>query len=205
MKRTPPKNRLPVEILTRAECLALIGTFSNAPTGVRNAAIVAVFWRCGLRCRELRNLLLRDLDTERRVVNVRRGKGDKARMVPIDDQALARVQLWIASRKQLPRVTGQRLFCTHDGTPLEDTYIRRMLRIAGRRAGIEKRVHPHGLRHTYACELDRERVPLAQISKLLGHAKSATTSIYIDHVGSQDLVDTIASREDWDPKAVKRS
>jgi site-specific recombinase XerD len=197
MKRPPPKTKMHPTPLVRAEVLALLGTFSNAPTGLRNRALATLFWRTGLRCNEALSLLLRDLDVDGRTVHVREGKGGVARFVPIDADALATLQIWLVARKRLTGVRSQVLFCTFKGHRLWSTYVRTMLTRHGRRAGIRTRCHAHGLRHTYAKELDRERMPLAQISKLLGHAKSATTSVYIDHVGSQELRDAIDSRPGW--------
>lgn len=197
MKRPPPKTKMPVTPLTRAEVHRVLGTFGRSPLGLRNRALVTLFWRTGLRCNEALSLLLRDLDVDGRTVHVREGKGGMARFVPIDVDALATLQLWLVARKGLAAVRSQLLFCTYKGGRLWPTYVRTMLRRHGLRAGTRKRVHAHALRHTYAKELDSERMPLAQISKLLGHKKSATTSLYIDHVGSQELRDAIDSRPGW--------
>ena len=73
-------------------------------------------------------------------------------------------------------------FCTLDGDPLYAQYVRQMLRRMADRAGIEKRVHPHGLRHTFAKELRQAGVDVVTISKLLGHSSIAVTSRYLDHL-----------------------
>ena len=185
-----------VEPLTRAEVHALLATFGNAPTGVRNRALVTVFWRSGLRCHEALTLLLRDLNQERRTIYVREAKGGKSRTVPIDAEALTVVQLWLVARRKMG-VKTQALFCTHSGAKVIPSYVRTMLTRHGKRAKIEKRVHAHGLRHTFAQELDGERVPMSRISELLGHASIATTAIYIKNIGSQDLADVVANRPSW--------
>ncbi len=196
MTRTPPKKPMDVEPLTRSEVHALLATFSNAPTGVRNRALVTVFWRSGLRCAEALALLLRDVNVERRTVHVRDGKGGKSRVVPIDAEALTVVQLWLLARRQMG-VKTHALFCSHKGAKLLPSYVRTMLTRHGARAEIQKRVHAHGLRHTYAQELDGERVPMSRISELLGHSSVATTSLYIQNMGSQDLADVVAARPKW--------
>ena len=66
-----------------------------------------------------------------------------------------------------------------------------------KKAGIEKRVHPHGLRHTHAAELREEGVDIAIISRQLGHSSIATTARYLDHIAPQTVIDTVRARE-WE-------
>ena len=89
------------------------------------------------------------------------------------------------------------LFCTLDGKPVDASYVRRMLKRMASRAGIEKRVHPHGLRHTGARELLSEGVDVGVISKQLGHTSIATTARYLDHISPQRVIDTMRQRS-WD-------
>ena len=92
-------------------------------------------------------------------------------------------------------LTGrQRLFCTLQGRPLHPSYVRTMLHRLGEKAGIEKRVHPHGLRHTLAFELMWEGVPAPVIQAQLGHASPSTTQRYLDHLAPRDLVETMQRR-----------
>jgi len=82
--------RRPPEVLSEAEAIALIKACSTrAPTGVRNRALIAVLWPCGLRISEALALELRDVDLEAGTVRVRHGKGDKSRTVGIDEQTAA--------------------------------------------------------------------------------------------------------------------
>ena len=75
----------------------------------------------------------------------------------------------------------------------------RMMRVRmARRAGVDKRVHPHGFRHTFAAELAAEGVPLNVIQQALGHSTAATTSRYLDHIAPQQVIDTLRARE-WVP------
>ena len=73
--------------------------------------------------------------------------------------------------------------------------MRRLLPRLAARAGIEKRVHPHGLRHTHAAELAAEGKPLNLIQAQLGHASLATTDRYLCHIAPQQLIDAIRTRE----------
>ena len=83
---------------------------------------------------------------------------------------------------------------TQPGKPLSQAYVRRVLRKLAERAAIEKRVHPHGLRHTHASELAREGVPMPVIQAQLGHASLQTTSVYLDHIQPQEVVETMQRR-----------
>jgi integrase len=79
---------------------------------------------------------------------------------------------------------------------MESSYVRVMLKRLGRRAGIEKSVHAHGLRHTHASQLRAEGVDIAVISKQLGHTSISTTARYLDHLAPRAVIETI-SRRDW--------
>jgi len=197
--------RRPIEILTREECHRLLSAFpSRSPAGVRNRALVVVLWRAQLRVGEAIALGVRDLNTRAGSVTVRHGKGDRRRVVGLDPQAVAVVDKWLLERARLisaHRLTSARpapLFCTfsegHVGFPLKGTYVREMLARAAARAGIEKRVHPHGLRHTGADELVAEGKPLTVVRRQLGHSSLAVTERYVDHLGWRDVVDAMQHR-----------
>jgi hypothetical protein len=94
----------------------------------------------------------------------------------MDAGALAVIQRWADTRQRLGPGRSRYLFCTLDGRPLHQTYVRTMMTRYATKAGITKRAHPHGLRHTYAAELAREGIPMNTIQVLLGHTSLATTS-----------------------------
>lgn len=170
----------------------------RSPTGIRNAAIVATLWRSGIRCSELLDLRPKDIDRKAGHLTVLHGKGDKRRVVAIDREALVRIDLWLELRGQLG-ITGHRpVFCTLQGQRLSGRYLRELLPRLAARAGIEKRVHPHGLRHTHAFELTMEDTPLPTIQAQLGHTNAAITSRYIQHIAPKDLTATIRARPAWD-------
>lgn len=189
----------PVEILTGDEVRQLLAQCSRrAPTGIRDRALIVVMYRAGLRVEEALALRPVDVDSAKGIVTVLHGKGDKARVVGIDDGALAVVDLWKAERKHLGINGRSLLFCTLAGTPLSTDQVRQMVRRRAAKAGIVKRTHPHGLRHAYASELAHEGVPVNVIQKALGHSTLATTSIYLDHIAPAAVVAVGRSRE-WDP------
>lgn len=85
--------------------------------------------------------------------------------------------------RQALGISGRaRLFCTLAGDPVSDDYVRGLLRRLAAKAGIRGRVHPHGLRHTFATELEAAGTPVTVISKLLGQSSVAVTSRYLDHL-----------------------
>jgi site-specific recombinase XerD len=165
---------------------------TRSQTGIRNAALFTVLYRSGLRISEALALHLKDIDRRQHTLTVLHGKGDKRRVVGIDPQAMILVERWL-DRRQAPR--GATVFCTLAGAPLDASYVRRALRRAAHRAGIEKRVHPHGLRHTHAAELAAEGVPTNEIQDHLGHTSLRTTDIYLRHIAPTVRIDRIHQRE----------
>jgi site-specific recombinase XerD len=187
--------KLPAEPLTPAEVVSLLKTPSNrAPTGIRNRALIVLLWRGGLRIAEALDLKPKDLNPTESTVRVLDGKGHKARLVGLDPGAWAVIQCWIDKRAKLG-ISGHRpLICTLKGEPVNSAYVRALLPRLGRKAGIEKRVHAHGLRHTHASELRGEGVDVGIISKQLGHSNIATTARYLDHVAPKAVIDTMKQR-----------
>ena len=120
-------------------------------------------------------------------IRVLHGKGNRARIVGIDEGTLAMIQVWVAARHRLG-LSRAVLFCTLGGKPVSDVYVRAMMKRLARKAQVDKRVHAHGLRHTHAFELAAEGVPVNVISRQLGHSSSAVTARYIDHVAPQDVI-----------------
>lgn len=188
-------DRRPVEPLTRREAEALIAQCKlRSPTGVRNHALLTVHYRLGLRCQESLDLMPRDIDLEERVLRVRHGKGDKSRTLGIPGDAASVIALWLDKRAGLGINGHHPVFCTLAGAPLDDGYVRRLYKRLGVRAGIDKRVHPHGMRHTFAHELDREGVPLTTIRDALGHSSTATTDRYLRQVSSKAVTEAMRGR-----------
>ncbi len=187
----------PVEVLTDDEVKALIRACSNrAPTGIRNRALIVVLYRGGLRLGEALALQAKDVDPDAGTLTVLHGKGDRRRTVGIDPGAMAIVMRWVDVRRTVDVSPRGRLFCTLAGRPLFPSYVRTLLPRLADRAGIEKRVHPHGLRHTHAYELMMEGVPVPIIQHQLGHTSLATTDRYLRHIAPADVIDAMQQR-DW--------
>ena len=181
----------PPEPLTVPEVELLLHACGRAPTGVRHRALLTLLWRTGLRISEALALECKDVDLAAGSLRVLHGKGDKARSVGLDARAREALQRWLDVRPQ-----GARLFCgvRHAGAPLNPGDVRDSLHALGRKAGIAKPVRPHGLRHTMACELAAEGVPVNVIQRALGHSSVATTHTYLNHVAPQEVLDCMRSR-----------
>jgi site-specific recombinase XerD len=189
------RRRLDADLLTPAEVERLIAACSrHAPTGVRNAALLAVLWRCGLRAGEAVALAVKDIDLDEGLLTVQHGKGGKRRVVGIDAGTRALIEKWLGRRRKLG-IRGRVLFCTLRGGSLETSYLRHLLPRLARRAGIERRCHPHALRHRFAADLVKEGAPLTTVRDLLGHSSAATTSVYLSRIGAGEAVEFARQRE----------
>jgi integrase/recombinase XerD len=127
----------------------------------------------GLRVGEVLALQMRDLDWTAGKLMIRQGKGAKDRVVWINEDLLVLLRQW---RERRP--TGDVLFTTLKGDELDSRYVREMVKRLARKAGIEKDVHPHLLRHTMATDLLRATKNLRLVQKALGHSNITTTTIY---------------------------
>jgi hypothetical protein len=145
---------LPAEILTPQEVLAILHECKDTTTGIRDRALITVMYRSGLRVSEALSLEPKDVDLHICAIAVLHGKGDRRRTVGIDPGASLVVEHWVEVRRQwLASPLGVPLFCSQKCRRMSKPMVREMLVRNARRVGIEKRVHPHGLRHTMAYEL----------------------------------------------------
>jgi integrase/recombinase XerD len=202
---TPPTNqgkKLPPEPLTRAEVRDLIAAASNRSTsGVRMRALIAVMVGAGLRLAETLDLEPRDVDTGSGTIRVREGKGRKSATVGIDPWAAGHLDRWMDRRPQVGLTGRHRVFAAYEvgkvGQPLDPRYVRLALARLGRRAGIAKRVHPHGLRHSLAFDLAQQGVPMHAIQAQLRHASLAHTDRYVRHLMPTEVI-TMMRQRTWE-------
>jgi len=136
-----------------------------------------------------------DTDPGAGTVTVLHGEGDRRRTVGLDPGAMGIVMRWMDCRHSLAVNARGPLLCTLEGRPLKSSYVRTLLPRLATKAGIAKRVHPHGLRHTHAYELMMEGVPVPIIQQQLGHASLATTDRYLRHFAPRDVVEAMQARE----------
>jgi site-specific recombinase XerD len=187
-------SKLDADLLSGGEVEALMRRCSRrAPTGVRNRALIAVLWRCGLRIGEALALAPKDFDPDAGTLVVQRGKGGRRRVVGVDAGTAALVGRWLETRRKRG-IAGGPLFCTLAGGPIDQSYVRHLLPRLARRAGIERRVHAHGLRHAFAVDMVRSGAPLYVVRDALGHASVATTQVYLSRVGGHEAVEAMRGR-----------
>lgn len=189
-------HRNPTEILSASEIAKLLNQCSKrSGSGLRNRALIICLWRGGLRIAEALALTIEDVDLDRATLHVRHGKGNKRRFVAIDPGAVSVLRTYIKARNLFPTVAASPyMFCTRRGRPLSTGYARNLLKLLSNKAGLEKRIHPHALRHSFAVELLYEGLPLNMIQAQLGHSNLAVTSTYLAHVSSRDLNAAMARR-----------
>jgi site-specific recombinase XerD len=187
--------RYPAEPLTPGEVAAIIGECSGrSASGIRNRAMLTLLYRSGLRISELVALRPSDVNFAKhsiRLLDTKAGQPQTRGFHASADDAVLR---WIDKRRDLGIRNGP-LFCKLDGGPLYPQYVRGLLKRLAGSAGIEKRVHPHGLRHTFAVELDAAGTSLSVISKLLGHSSVPTTARYLDHLTNGQAVSALQGVE----------
>jgi site-specific recombinase XerD len=201
--RTPANagRKYPAEPLTEAEVRQLLDAVpGRGPLALRNRALVALLWATGLRIAEAVALYPRDLDDALTTARVREGKGRKARVAAWREGAdyKAHVRAWLDCRRDLGLNGRQPVFCSvasgqtrEPGQPLDPSQVRRLLPKLARRAGIDKRVHPHGLRHSHATSLAADGVPLPVIAGQLGHESTATTDTYLAKIDPSERIKAI--------------
>jgi site-specific recombinase XerD len=188
--------RYPPEVLSPAEIQALFDACALKPyTELRNRAFLAVLYRTGLRCSEALALEPKDIDFFGTSVRVLHGKGDRSRTVGVDQGALDMIKEWLVERERRGFTRSQPLFCTSTGKAMSGSYVREQIKRLGLKAGISKRVHAHGLRHTHAFELMMENIPISIIQRQLGHASLATTDTYLSHIAPKQVIEAISGRE----------
>jgi integrase/recombinase XerD len=178
----PKKRRsLPRSLLTPKEALKLVESIeTKTPMGHRDRAVVEVLYATGIRNAELRGLSLADFDAEAGTLFVRAGKGGKDRVLPLGPVVTAIVSDYVQlARPKLAKRPGvTSLFVSNHGWPLWPASVVRIVDLAARRAGLQKTVRPHRLRHACATHMLQGGADVRHIQRLLGHSSLSTTEVY---------------------------
>jgi integrase/recombinase XerC len=180
--RAPKSPRKLPQVLDPDEAQALVEVPTDAPLGLRDRALLELFYSSGLRLSELCALHWRDLDLADGLVTVL-GKGRKQRSVPLGSHARAALTQWHASTgagRDAPVFPGR------GGGTITPRAIQLRVRQLALRQGLPKAVHPHMLRHSFASHILESSGDLRGVQELLGHADIATTQIYT-HLDFQHL------------------
>jgi integrase/recombinase XerD len=160
---------------------------AKPPHGLRDRAMMELLYASGLRISELANARLENFNSEERVVRVT-GKGNKTRLVPVGRKACEAVAAYLSAERPKfvkPR-SGSEIFLSERGTKLTTARIWQIVKKHAQRAGVEKNVYPHLLRHSFATHLLGNGADLRIIQEMLGHADISTTQVYT-HVDQQRL------------------
>lgn len=169
--RKPRRN--PKETLTEAEIAVIISACKN----VRERAMLTVLAYSGIRCEELCNLKVRDIDIAGGMLHVIQGKGSKDRSVPIAGECVKMVLEYLA---KYPRGADSYLFTTlRSGSRYSEWALRRRVKQIVARTEIKKTVHPHLFRHSLATNMLMRGAHIITIQQLLGHSDIQTTMIYL--------------------------
>ena len=176
----PRIERFLPETLNEPDVLRLLAaTDTTLPLGLRDCAMIELLYASGLRASELVGARLENLDLDGRMIRVT-GKGNKTRIVPIGTKACEAIAGYL--EKERPRLvskrTGSHVFLTRHGKGMTSARLWQIVKATAGRAGIETRVYPHLLRHSFATHLLGGGADLRIIQELLGHADISTTQIY---------------------------
>ncbi|MFP4664931.1 MAG: site-specific tyrosine recombinase/integron integrase [Bacteroidales bacterium] len=177
IKRPRRVHKLP-NVLSKQEIKSIL----DAPTNVKHRTILRMIYGCGLRRSEALSLKLSDVDSKRKLLIIRNAKGKKDRIVPVSDKMLVMLRDYYKMYRTKTWLFEGRM----PGTQYTATSLREVLYNAVKKAGINKPVTPHWLRHSYATHLLESGTDLRYIQELLGHKSSRTTEIYT-HVTVKSL------------------
>ena len=180
--RAPKAPRKLPQVLDPDEMTRLVEVPTDAPLGLRDRAMLELFYSSGLRLSELCGLRWRALDLDDGLVRVD-GKGGKTRLVPVGRHARDALRAWQAeneTRAEAPVFPGRH------GAPISTRAVQLRLKHLAQQQGLWKRVHPHLLRHSFASHVLESSGDLRGVQELLGHADIATTQIYT-HLDFQHL------------------
>jgi integrase/recombinase XerD len=187
----PPRasGRLP-KVLSRDEVARLLSQpKGTSPAALRDRALLETMYACGLRASEAIGLELTALDLEAGILRTH-GKGSKERLVPIGSKAIETLQDYLARGR--PALVGlrdePRVFVNLRGGGLSRQGLYKIVQRHARSAGLEDRMSPHTLRHTFATHLLAGGCDLRSLQEMLGHADIGTTQIYT-HLSAERLRD----------------
>jgi len=186
----PRRSRALPKVFSRDEITRILGAARNT----KHKLLLWMIYSCGLRRSEATNIKLTDLDRDRGILHIREGKGRVDRIVPVSEKVWAKIDEYVAGFKPVSY-----LFEGQSGGKYSVESVYNVFKQALRKAGINKEVGVHSLRHSYATHLHESGLDIKYIQELLGHRSSKTTEIYT-HVSRRNLIAIRSPIEDLDLK-----
>ena len=191
---SPKRGQKLPQVLGRSEVRRLLEQARGTePIELRDRAILELMYACGLRVSEAVDLEVRRVDLEARAL-IARGKGSKERVVPIGSEAVRAAQIYLARGR--PHLVGARieprLFVNYRGGPLTRQGLYKIIARHAKAAGLEGKMSPHTLRHTFATHLLEGGCDLRSVQEMLGHSDVTTTQLYT-HLSKRHLKDAYFS------------
>jgi integrase/recombinase XerD len=188
--RTPKADKSITQSILQPDEVSAIAkqTMLHGSFGVRDCAILAVFFSCGLRRNEITTLTLKNINYTNKLLFIKNGKGNKDRVVPIAKDALDLIEHYKNTIRpsQMTFESGDTLFLDNNGRPYRGGQISELIRKHKKRAGISKPGASNLYRHTTATTLLDNGADLLTVQKILGHASVSTTQVYT-HIAVRKL------------------
>ena len=185
--KAPKSKKLLPQTLSVDQTIKLIDIKDDSFLGLRDHAILELFYSSGLRLSELVDININNINFDDGTITVT-GKGNKERIIPVGTFAFKAIKKWLESRKTIKNLTpkNQVLFLSKSGQKLTSRAIQYRLKFWAIKQGIPENIHPHLLRHSFASHLLQSSQDLRAVQELLGHANISTTQIYT-HLDFQHL------------------
>jgi integrase/recombinase XerC len=194
-----PGRRLPATLDVDETTRLIEANTDDSPLGRRDRALMELLYSSGLRLAEIAALDLTDLDLAEGQVRVT-GKGSKTRIVPVGKAAREALRAWLKARLALAAPGETAVFVSRRGTRLARRSIEARVDHWGKLSGLDRRIHPHLLRHAFATHMLESSGDLRAVQELLGHASISTTQVYT-HLDFQHLARTY---DDAHPRAHRK-
>ncbi len=178
-----------------AACVPLRSGREHELSALRLRALLVILYRTGIRIAEALDLYEHDLNDADRAIVIRHGKGDRRRVVLVDEWGWREIQFWMRVREEIPPgavipvIRGDTA-----GGPMNAPDVRRQMTKLRQRAGVRRRVHPHGFRHSFAVEASREGISLYSLQGQLGHARLDVTQRYLVGIDPMERLAPFAQR-----------
>lgn len=184
----PRRGRALPKVFSKDEVTRILNSSGN----IKHKLLLWMIYSCGLRRSEVTNIHLLDIDRKRNIIHIREGKGGVDRIVPVPDRLWVKLDEYIESYNP-----HDYLFEGQSGRRYSGESVYNVFRQALKKAGINKEVGVHSLRHSYATHLHESGLDIRYIQELLGHKSTRTTEIYT-HVSRRNLVTVRSPIEDLD-------